>query len=55
MMSPDKSPSGDDPIDLGITKVGSLPGAREIDVGEVLEADSSDYMQKKVLRKLDLW
>lgn len=52
-MSKDRNTKIDD-IDLDVSKLATLPNARDVDIGEVLETSASEHFQKKVLRKIDL-
>lgn len=41
--------------DLGILKVESISAARDVDLGQLFEVETTPEMEKKVLRKLDFF
>ncbi|KAJ6164633.1 hypothetical protein N7470_003305 [Penicillium chermesinum] len=54
-MAESKHPHKEDSVELDLSKLHLPPGTRDVDLGEVLETSVSEDVEKKVLRKLDLF
>jgi hypothetical protein len=54
-MEKQQPPLGGVNVDLGKLKIESNAAARDVDFGQVLEIDTNPALEKKVLKKIDLF